>query len=245
MKTCEMRFAALGVVAIVLLAASSAAAQVSQLDPVQAQISQAVSSDTSMNVVPFEFDPNGLNLAQSSWLTGIGCAPNGGTDPGCAAGDPKDRRNEGLLLAKTGLTTNVVAAGARINGVKGIVIMELGYDVRKPLDTFDPRGSHCGAGAPRFNVVIAGAFYFVGCNSPVPIETPLGAGWIRLRWGGAVPLIAFGPVGPEDIRGKVVDSITIIFDEGQDTGPDNFGMAILDNIIVNTQIAGRGPSGGK
>jgi len=135
----------------------------SELDPVQIQISQAVSSDKRINVVPFEFDPNDLNLAQSSWLTGVGCAPLGGTDPGCAAGDQQDKRNEGLLLAKTGSTGNVVSAGARVNGVKGLILTELGYDLRKPTDTLNPRGSHCGGGSPRFNVVIEGENFFVGC----------------------------------------------------------------------------------
>lgn len=215
-----------------------------QLDPVQIQISQAVAADKSLNVVPFEFDPNQMHLAHASWLTGIGCAQNGGTDPLCAMLDPKDSRNEGLLLVKTGLTANVVAAGARINGIKGMTLTELGYDLRKPFDTLDPRGSHCGAGAPRFNVAIEGVNYFVGCNSPTPVTTPLGAGWIRLRWAGPA-LVGFGPTGPENLAGRTVDSITIIFDEGQDIGPDNFGAAVLDNIDVSGQIAGRGPHGGK
>jgi hypothetical protein len=38
-----------------------------------------------------------------------------------------------------------------------------------------------------------------------------------------------------------VKSIEIIFDEGYDTGPDNFGAAILDNIDVNGVLVGRGP----
>jgi hypothetical protein len=39
-----------------------------------------------------------------------------------------------------------------------------------------------------------------------------------------------------------VKSIEIVFDEGQDTGPDNFGIAVLDNIDVNGVLVGRGPS---
>jgi hypothetical protein len=38
-----------------------------------------------------------------------------------------------------------------------------------------------------------------------------------------------------------VSSITIIFDEGTDIGPDNFGLAVLDNIDVNGALVGRGP----
>jgi hypothetical protein len=42
-----------------------------------------------------------------------------------------------------------------------------------------------------------------------------------------------------------VERIQIIFDEGQDTGPDFFGAAIIDNIDVNGQLVGRGPSDGR
>ena len=231
-----------------VLSVSVVTAHAQSLDPVQQAIANAIAADNSMNVVPFEFDPNNVNLAKATWLSGTGCAPTGGTDPGCAAGgDSKDKKNEGLLLAKTGLTANLVAAGARINGIKGTVLTQLGYDLRKPVDSADPRGSHCGAGAPRFNVVIAGATFFVGCSSPPPTtQAPLGAGWIRLTWGAPGVLMAFSQATglPVNISGMTVDSISIIFDEGQDVGPDNFGVAILDNIRVNNQVAGRGPGSG-
>jgi hypothetical protein len=44
-----------------------------------------------------------------------------------------------------------------------------------------------------------------------------------------------GRCGPPSIK-----SISIDFDEGQDTGPDNFGLAILDNIDVNGTLVGQG-----
>jgi hypothetical protein len=207
-----------------------------QLDPVQLQMSQAIESDKSINVVPFEFDPFDTRLVQSSWLSGIGCptlaeiavfTPTGAVVPGtyadgaCPTGDPRDSRFEGLLLAKTGPTANFASAGARLNGVKGIVLAEIGYDIRKPgINVLDPRGSHCGAGAPRFNITIGGTTYFVGCNSPAPLQTTTGQGWIRLRWPAAVLAATLG-----SDAGQPVDSISIIFDEGQDAGPDNFGMA--------------------
>ena len=40
-----------------------------------------------------------------------------------------------------------------------------------------------------------------------------------------------------------VKSITIVFDEGTDTGPDNFGLAVIDNIDVNGVLIGRGDDG--
>ena len=48
-----------------------------------------------------------------------------------------------------------------------------------------------------------------------------------------------------NIKGQTVDSIDILFDEGDDTGPDNFGLAILDNVDFNTTLVGRGPQENK
>jgi hypothetical protein len=214
-------------------------------------------------VRPSEFDPARTRLVQAAWLTGIGC-PTGGfttpdgstrtpyTDGACPTGDPSDKRNTGLLLAKTGPTSNVAAALAQLTNVRGMTLTELGYDLRKPNNTFNPTGSHCGAGAPRFNVVtMDGTTHVVGCNSPTPLvtnrssDTPLAGGgtgnngWIRLRWNAALLLGAFPPILPTD----VVKRIVIVFDEGQDTGgPDLFGAAILDNIDVNGTLVGRGNS---
>jgi len=40
-----------------------------------------------------------------------------------------------------------------------------------------------------------------------------------------------------------VQNVQIVMDEGQDTGPDNFGLSVLDNIDINGVLVGRGPSG--
>src|SRR5437588_8519277 len=195
-----------------------------------------------VKVVPFQFDPSGTNLVRSHWLRGTGCTSGAKlsdgstfTDAGCPTGDPKDtKRNEGLLLVKTGPTPNNAAAGADLKGVKGITLTELGYDIRA--------GTHCGAGAPRFNVVTSGGIlHFLGCASPPPIvpalpPSVLSPSWQRLRWGPAELLLAFPPITPTD----VVTSISIVFDEGQDT-PFASGLALLDNIDVNGTLVGRGP----
>jgi hypothetical protein len=218
-------------------------------------------------VIPQVFDPAHTNLAQSTWLDGIGCptstnieyfvpplynttAPGTFKDGACPTGDPKDKHNEGLLMVKTGPTNNNAAAVAELKKVRGIHVTELGYDLRK-TDPNVPQGSHCGAGAPRFNVVtMDGTTHFIGCNSPPPVVTntsaasmtngapsvPPQAGWVRLRWD---PVTAFPPVLPTD----TVKRISIVFDEGQDVGPDFFGAAILDNIDVNGTLVGRGPMG--
>jgi hypothetical protein len=208
-------------------------------------------------VKPQEFDPAHTNLVQAAWLNGIGCPTNafiglpnstftgvGSTmpfaDTACTTGDSNDQRNQGLLLAKTGPTTNFASATAELINVKGITLTELGYDIRKLGLSTDPLGSHCGAGAPRFDVVTSeGTVHFLGCSSPPPTtQTPSATGWIRLRWDAAGLAAAFPPILPTDI----VKRIVIVFDEGQDAfgGPDQFGGAILDNIDVNKMLVGHG-----
>jgi len=113
-----------------------------------------------------------------------------------------------------------------------------GFRAIRPVITRDLRtNSHCGAGAPRFNVVTDdGVTHFVGCSSPPPAVTTASQGWKRLRW---TPAQAFPPIV------GTVRSIIIVFDEGQDAtpvlGPDTgAGLAVIDNIDVNGQLVGRG-----
>ena len=206
------------------------------------------------HVQPADFDPAKTNLVQSAWLNGIGCptnafigTPNADftgvagtmpyTDSACSDGDPNDQHNEGLLLVKTGPTSNFAAATAELTNVKGITLTELGYDIRKSGGTgASPLGSHCGAGAPRFDVVTSdGTVHFIGCNSPPAAVQGASTGWVRLRWS---PVTAFPPIMPEE----TVQRIVIVFDEGTDAGPDNFGAAILDNVDVNGTLVGEGPT---
>ena len=213
---------------------------------------------TFHEVHPKSFDPAHTFLVQSDWSQGLGCPTDAHTssdavnldgtfsDPACpsGAGDPKDKKNQGLILSKA-VTGNYAAAQAELKDVKGMTLTELGYDLRKPGgDTSDPRGSHCDHGAPRFDITMQdGTLYFIGCDSPPAAQSP-GQAWIRLRWSG--PVMAFrsdDPVTPRDITGMAVQSISIVFDEGSDIGPDNFGLAVLDNIDVNGVLVGQGPHG--
>jgi len=192
-----------------------------------------------INAVPFEFDPQHLEVVAAEWKGGIGCLE--ALEVIClASSDPQDKFVAGLLLVKSGLTAQNASAGVSLTGVKGITLTELGYDIRKRGAAADDNGSHCGAGAPRFNVTTSdGLTHFIGCNSPPGMPTA-GLDWIRLRWNATLLAAAFPPITPTS--GTVV-SISIVFDEGQDAGPDNFGLAVLDNIEVNGQLIGTGPRG--
>lgn len=209
-------------------------------------------------VQPREFAPLGTPLVTAEWIDGIGCpteARTAGftteivpgpdyTDPACPTGDPRDRKVEGLLLSKTGLTANVAAAQAIIKNAPE-TLTELGWDIRKPGPdgAAGPRGSHCGAGAPRWNIITDAGTFFLGCNSPPATTHVPGTGYTRLTWGaGALAFPAAGGA-PTAIGTLDVESLRIVFDEGYDTGPDNFGLAILDNININGVRVGRGGGG--
>jgi hypothetical protein len=208
----------------------------------------------AFQVRPATYDPAHTFLAQSTWLTGIGCPTNprisldgrttvaAPSDAACTTGDPRDKHNEGLLLVKTGPTGNYAAATAKLTGAPKTVT-ELGYDIRKNMTADSLSGSHCGAGAPRFDLTTAdGTNYFIGCNSPPGAVGGASLGWVRLRWSG--PVMAFGPLGLVDVTTISFKSISIVFDEGQDTGPDFFGAAILDNIDVNGTLVGQASQSG-
>src|SRR5207244_8324537 len=86
--------------------------------------------------------------------------------------------------------------------------------------------SHC-ATSPRFVITTKTAgTQLISCSQLSVLAT--GTGWLRLRWtiGGISDVLA----------------ISIVFNDGQDAAPDNFGAAVLDNIDVNGTLVGR--SGG-
>jgi hypothetical protein len=220
-------------------------------------VAAAMAAGAFHQVKPDVFDPANSNLVQSGWMSGVGCPtsqeieaflpPNFDTtgtvtyrDTGCPTGDPSDKTNEGLLLAKTGPTNNNAAATARLRDVPSTVT-ELGYDIRKSGGSVSAMGSHCGAGAPRFDIVTkSGAVFFIGCNSPPGVVTAASTGWTRLRWGASTLAFGQGATPPAALSSLDVKKIVIVFDEGQDTPPDFFGLAVLDNIDVNGTLVGQG-----
>jgi hypothetical protein len=184
------------------------------------------------DVIAGVFDPDGTFQVAGDWVPGLGC-------PDCAP--VTDRKVRGLVLAKSAETSLFASGGATLKGVRGAVLASsdaLGWDLRS--------GSACGAGAPRFNVVTEDDnVYFIGCSSPGPSTTSfpsasLPSGWTRMRFNPALAFNASNGFAQDGtLPGKVVKSIGIVFDEGQDTGPTFSGMAVLDNIFVNGVTLGQ------
>jgi hypothetical protein len=178
----------------------------------------AASAKPPPRVVPWIFDPTDTDAVSSAWVPFSG---PGNSDPA-------------LVLTKFVGTGVEAAAGAEVEGVDGKTLYELGFDYYN--------GSHCGAGAPRFNVTVStpggDKLFFFGCTygtPSLPPDKPKTFTRLRFSDGDAFPQIA-GDVWP-GFGVAQVKSIDIVFDEGTDQGS---GFAALDNIDVNGDLIGRG-----
>ena len=177
----------------------------------------------------------GSHIVTSAWLGGMGLPDSGGDTALNGVLDTANDPHHGLLLSKNGPSTDCSSAGARITGVRGLSVdatFTLGFDYRN--------GGHCGAGAPRFNVVAKPATgpntsHFVGgCANGVQTAAPQDpAQWTRARF---TPAQQFPSIPP----GSRIVSITLIYDEGTDTASDQdlngVGLAVVDNIFINGQF---------
>jgi hypothetical protein len=143
----------------------------------------------------------GTRIVESRWLPHAGLV------------DAKGKADKALSLSKQGDTADCSSAGASITKVAGLGVTELGYDISDD--------SHCGAGAPRFNVTTTDGTFFFGCAAMAssPLST---TGWSHKT------------VDTSSLTGTV-QSIDIVFDEGTDQGS---GSALLDNIEVNGIVVG-------
>jgi hypothetical protein len=213
----------------------------------------AADNGDKLSAVPFEFVgaagdcgagyAAGSRIVTAAWLGGMGLPDNGGQNSNLA--NPTDNPNKndphsGLLLSKNGPTPDCSSSGARINGVKGMQVtatFELGFDYRN--------GGHCGAGAPRFNVTTTSGFSFAGgCSNGVRSQAPQDPlQWTRVRIFATLTGQGFPPIPV----GSVIESISILYDEGTDTvladDPMGIGLAVIDNIDVGGKLITSGPSG--
>ncbi|HXG51770.1 MAG TPA: hypothetical protein VNN77_10235 [candidate division Zixibacteria bacterium] len=158
-----------------------------------------------LTVAPFTFSAVGLGSF----------TPGGG--PAARARWEKVGGDWQLHLEKNVPTTEFAAAGAQLSPVIGLSTtgLTLGFTVES---------GWCGAGAPRFNVRLTnGDLIFLGC-----FYGNDGSGNVSFTGGGNYG----GQVLP---LGEIVESISIIFDEGNDVGP---GFVYLDDIFVSTETAG-------
>jgi hypothetical protein len=130
-----------------------------------------------------------------------------------------------LYLQKFAPTTDCSSAGATINGVDGLTnLTELNFDYYSANTS-----EHCGAGAPRFNVVTTdGTTHFLGCSAGT--TSPAADGWTH---------VVFDPTNatstqayPAITSDEIVSSIDIVFDEQ--------GFVHLDNISVNNTVIDSG-----
>lgn len=179
-----------------------------------ASILPAFAAPSGYSVKPSVYDPDKTGIIVSEWQTHQGLADSGNSD-------------HALFLQKNGPTTTNAAAVASVDGVSGITLTEIGWDTRDD--------GHCGAGAPRFNVVTNdNVTHFIGCNSPAPVSVSTltdsrGQAWTRRRYD---PATAFPAITP----GSTVKSISIVFDEGTDQGT---GSVYVDNIDINGTLIGK------
>jgi hypothetical protein len=178
--------------------------------------------------------PAGSNIVTSAWLTGLGLPDNGSSNV-TPSTPPNNDPHLGLLLSKNGATNDCSAAGADIKGASGIVVMattEFGFDYRN--------GGHCGAGAPRFNLVTSDNVpHFGGCAGGAKTAAPQDpVQWSRVR---LTPAQFFPPIP----LSSTIKSLSIILDEGTDTpspdDPNGIGLAVIDNIDVNGNLITSGP----
>ena len=177
--------------------------------------------------------PAGSNIVTAAWLEGMGLPDNGGLNSNAV--NPEDNPNKkdphfGLLLSKNGPLQDCSSAGATIKGAAGMTITEFGFDFRN--------GTHCGGGAPRFNVTATDGPHFVGNCSTGGTVTPAPqdpAAWSRIRFS---PAQATPPIA----AGAKIKSIEIVFDEGTsaDSGP-GAGLAVIDNIDISGFLVGKRP----
>jgi hypothetical protein len=178
-------------------------------------------ADPTLKAKPVLYDPGELGIASAAWVTQQGLPDAGGSQ-------------HALYLAKQGDTSEITAGIVVIDGVEGLTLTELGFDVRDD--------GHCGAGAPRFNVRIStGDLFFFGCFYGT--HTPLAGGWTQVRFGNGDAFHQFGTVAWPGFGNAIVTSIAIVFDEGTDTPAGGTivtpGAVYLDNIDVNGILIGK------
>jgi hypothetical protein len=167
-------------------------------------------ADDKFKARPGVFDPDKIGAVDARWVAQVGLA------------DDRGNGNFALYLQKAAPTTQFSAAGAVIDGVEGKPAGGVyGFDYRN--------GGQCGAGSPRYNLEATDGFHFIGgCANGTQAPVPGAPGWTRVTFNTSDPTQSFPVVAP----GATIISLTLIVDEGTDTGP---GYIYTDNLNINGQ----------
>jgi hypothetical protein len=163
-------------------------------------------AQASFQLQPVEFDPDNLCDITAEWQNGT------------------------IVLAKN--CTTLTNASADVEIISPLESGDISALTELNFDSMN--GGHCGAGAPRFNVTVDGATYFLGCTGGV--HTDLGNGWTHVEFGPAEFAAAGIPTT------GTLEDLVIIFDEGTDTPTSDTigtpGTVTIDNISVNGEVVG-------
>jgi hypothetical protein len=172
-----------------------------------------------------------------------GADDNGGLPPCGATGTVNNvvgNPAPSYQLSKPCLTSNPAFAFADIvsslEGGPASALTSAGFDIKT--------GTHCGGGAPRFQLDLDNHTFFVtGLSCTTGTMTDLGNGWTRVAFNSTQIQNAITTAGGSPT--SVITDMYVLFDEGSDTpvsaNVGTPGNAIIDNIMVNGSVFGGAP----
>jgi len=185
-------------------------------------------SSWKIKATPLVVDPAATGSVVARWDSRAGLPDN--IKSSKAKLPKKIKPGHALYLAKADAAATGASARVLIDGVQGITLNEIGWDIRTD-------GS-CSATSPRFEIVTQdNVIHTIGCDSAtVSVESPA-SGWERIRYdlASATPPIDSAATDPAT---RTVQSITIVLDGGQTTDTTTGqvtdpGFVYIDNIDIN------------
>ena len=157
-------------------------------------------------------------------------------EDGATAGNQLDDPNQfGLLLQKQTQTSNIAVASVEIvqpESSSAADLQTLAFDISgAPDQAFGVANGFCGTGAPRFDIESDSGICALGCAQGVPTQDTT-TGWWEIKF--EAPFTQY--LGCENGITGTIQSLSIVFDEGNDSGP---GSVVLDNIRINDTVIGQ------
>lgn len=138
--------------------------------------------------------------------------------------DSTGTKNQALYFQKMTSTTTFAAGVAVIEGIEGLPVNQL-----TGLSFYVRDDSHCGAGAPRWNIRVRppsgpSSTIFIGCVGMVITNSSTAPnGHLYFQHTAQLTALSLLPAG------TTITALSIVFDEGDDAGS---GFAFLDNVTV-------------